>query len=103
MSCEWFDQCDDPSMGLVEHPTLGDVPICEKHTDWLLTDYSPTKMIPPIAARAAAKLRANLARAETDYLDTPGAVGRCDTCGAVEVETAGAPCQHYGTPAYALN
>lgn len=104
VECEWFLDCHEPSTSVVEHPTLGDVEICHRHVTWLLEDLhpdgspNPTKMVPPIAAKHGARVRAILARA--DFMDTPGAVGRCDTCGAVEVD--GPPCEHYGTPAYAL-
>jgi hypothetical protein len=53
MECEWFVGCRNESVGMVEHPTLGDVEICQEHVVWLETDFSPTKMIPPMAARAA--------------------------------------------------
>jgi hypothetical protein len=53
MECEWFIGCHNESAGTVEHPTLGDVECCQKHIDWLTTDFSPTKMVPPMAARAA--------------------------------------------------
>jgi hypothetical protein len=50
--CEWFAMCKNPSVGTVEHPTIGDVLICQFHADWLTHDFSPTKMVPPMAARA---------------------------------------------------
>lgn len=51
VECEWFAECHEPSTGTVEHPTLGDVEICTLHQEWLLKDYSPTKMVPPMLAR----------------------------------------------------
>lgn len=51
MRCEWFFACENPAIGTVEHPTLGAVPICAVDAEWLTTDYSPTKMVPPIGAR----------------------------------------------------
>lgn len=51
-TCDWFLMCKNESAGVVEHPTLGDVEICQEHIDWLLTDYSPTKMVPPMAVAA---------------------------------------------------
>ena len=53
--CEWFLRCDGDSVGTVEHPTLGDVEICAHHLEWLQTDWSPTKMVPPMAARSATR------------------------------------------------
>jgi hypothetical protein len=51
MRCEWFAACENPAIGTVEHPTLGAVPICAVDAEWLTTDYSPTKMVPPMGAR----------------------------------------------------
>lgn len=51
-TCEWFANCHLESAGTVEHPTLGDVEICLIHMHWVLEDWSPTKMVPPMAARA---------------------------------------------------
>ncbi len=51
LECEWFHKCHNPSVATVEHPTLGDVEICQGHLVWLTSDYSPTKMVPPMAAR----------------------------------------------------
>ena len=28
--CQWFALCDHPAVGTAKHPTLGDVPICER-------------------------------------------------------------------------
>jgi hypothetical protein len=58
IECEWFAECHEPSTAMVEHPTLGDVEICQTHAEWLTTDFSPTKMIPPMAARGLAKVEA---------------------------------------------
>lgn len=53
VECEWFLGCHNPSTATVEHPALGDVEICDEHQAWLLGDFSPTKMIPPMVARKA--------------------------------------------------
>lgn len=64
MNCEWFHGCDAASVATVEHPTVGDVEICQTHLDWIMEDISPTgqpnptKMVPPMVARAARKLMA---------------------------------------------
>lgn len=60
-ACEWFLDCHDVSTATVEHPTMGDVEICARHLAWLQDDWSPTKMVPPIAAAHGRKLRATLA------------------------------------------
>lgn len=62
--CEWFLDCSEESVGTVEHPTLGDIEICQRHHTWLTTDYSPTKLVPPLAAKHGRRLRASLARLE---------------------------------------
>lgn len=54
VECEWLAECHEPSTATVEHPTLGPVECCAGHVEWLTTDFSPTKMVPPIAARALA-------------------------------------------------
>lgn len=51
--CQWFLGCHADAAGIVEHPTLGDVNICQAHLDWLTDDFSPTKMVPPMAAAIA--------------------------------------------------
>ena len=66
MTCEWFALCEDESVATVEHPTLGDVEICAKHSEWLQTDWSPTKMIPPIAARSLKPLHETIEQAAFD-------------------------------------
>lgn len=61
VECEWFAQCDQPSIATVEHPTIGDVEICQSHLDWLLVDGPnppPTKMVPPMVARQLDRLAA---------------------------------------------
>ena len=55
-TCEWFANCQNPSIGIIEHPTIGDVEICHDHYDWLTVDFSPTKMVPPMVARKIAAL-----------------------------------------------
>lgn len=29
-TCQWFVLCDHPAVGTVNHPILGDVPICAR-------------------------------------------------------------------------
>lgn len=60
-TCEWFLECSEPSTAVVEHPTIGDVEICQRHLDWLQTDFSPTKMVPPLVAKHGRKVRSILA------------------------------------------
>lgn len=64
--CQWFLDCHNDSIGLVEHPTLGDVEICSRHYDWISEDLTPnpTKFVPPLAAKHGRELRAKLARLE---------------------------------------
>jgi hypothetical protein len=70
VECGWFLDCHEASTHTVEHPTLGDVEICDTHLAWLTQDLhadgspNPTRMVPPIAARSMAKVRATLARLE---------------------------------------
>ena len=52
--CEWFHGCHNVSTATVEHPTVGDVEICQAHLDWLMDDFSPTKMVPPMVAKKMA-------------------------------------------------
>lgn len=65
--CGWFLDCHGEPAATVEHPTCGDVEICQRHLDWLLEDLhengtpNPTKMVPPIAAKHGARVRAALA------------------------------------------
>lgn len=61
-TCEWFLLCEDHSIATVEHPTLGDVEICQAHLDWLTADGtpSPTMMVPPMAARRGRALAERL-------------------------------------------
>jgi hypothetical protein len=72
--CEWFLHCDRESVATVEHPTVGDVEICQRCLDWLLEDATngvpnPTKMVPPMAARHGRKLQAIFDRLEDDEED----------------------------------
>lgn len=67
--CEWFLDCHEESMGIVEHPTLGEVQICGRHIDWLFEDategqVNPTKLVPPMAAKHGEKVRSILAKLE---------------------------------------
>jgi hypothetical protein len=32
-TCAWFALCDHDAVGTVEHPVLGDVPICQRCAD----------------------------------------------------------------------
>lgn len=50
VECAWFIGCHNPSEATVDHPTLGPVECCKEHVDWLMEDFSPTKMVPPILA-----------------------------------------------------
>ena len=36
--CAWFLLCAEPAYADVSHPTLGDVPICKGHLEWLQED-----------------------------------------------------------------
>jgi hypothetical protein len=36
--CHWFLGCEDETYADVDHPTLGWVPVCHAHLDWLLED-----------------------------------------------------------------
>lgn len=76
--CEWFGGCPRPQVAVVEHPTVGDVGICQVHLDWLTEDLgpegqpNPTKMVPPMVA---AKMRQHPALAamltgDDDYFDS---------------------------------
>lgn len=50
--CEWFFMCPNESDGVIEHPTLGDVPIClDCYRKGQVVGFSSTFFIPPIAAR----------------------------------------------------
>lgn len=60
VECEWFIACHKPSIATVNHPTIGNVEICQHHLDWLQDDYSPTKMVPPIAARGLNRMKERL-------------------------------------------
>lgn len=51
--CAWFYHCHNESIGVIEHPTIGDVEICSTHVEWLTEMDSPTAWVPPIAARIA--------------------------------------------------
>jgi hypothetical protein len=31
--CEWFALCDNPAVGTLPHPVLGDVPVCDRCAD----------------------------------------------------------------------
>jgi hypothetical protein len=62
--CEWFHKCDNEAVALVDHPTLGEVPTCGEHVDWLTVDWSPTKMVPPMAARVMKNRAAAFAAGE---------------------------------------
>lgn len=54
--CQWFHGCHNPSIGALEHPTIGWVECCEQHMVWVLDDPSPTKMMPPMVARSMGRL-----------------------------------------------
>ena len=54
LECEWFAGCHEPSTATVDHPTLGPVEYCASHVAWLMDDFSPTKMIPPMVAKGMA-------------------------------------------------
>lgn len=62
VTCEWFLLCEGVSVATVDHPTIGDVEICQAHLDWLTADGtpSPTMMVPPLAARRGRALAAKL-------------------------------------------
>ena len=77
--CRWFAECHRPSVATVEHPTVGDVPICQRHLSWLTEDtpgeVPATKMIPPLVAvhhhRLSQRLRDMLALADEALGDEP--------------------------------
>jgi hypothetical protein len=66
-ACGWFLKCHAESVAVVEHPSIGDVEICQAHLDWLLEDLhpdgspNPTKMVPPLAAKHGRRVEAILA------------------------------------------
>ena len=33
MTCKWFLRCDNPATGIMPHPVLGAVPICQSCAD----------------------------------------------------------------------
>ena len=39
--CEWFAMCDHEAIGVVSHPVLGDVPICQRCADNMGLDPQP--------------------------------------------------------------
>jgi hypothetical protein len=58
--CQWFAACHEPAAFDIGHLTLGDVPTCAKHKEWLeqsgyfTSDGKvPAAMPPMIAARLA--------------------------------------------------
>lgn len=51
--CRWFLHCQNDATSDVEHPTLGWVPTCDQHIDWLGTNPSPTQFVPPLAANVS--------------------------------------------------
>lgn len=52
MTCEWFYGCDEPASGEpIKHPTIGPVPICSHHRDWLGDTTGGPQWLPPIVAR----------------------------------------------------
>lgn len=62
--CQWFYRCHNEVLGNVAHPTLGSVPTCAEHIDWLCDGYSPTKDIPPMVARVMKNRAAAFAAGE---------------------------------------
>lgn len=48
MICEWFALCDHEAVGLVAHPIIGSVPVCQRCADKL--DMKPE----PFPANAGA-------------------------------------------------
>lgn len=51
--CEWFANCQNYSDGVIEHETLGDVPICiDCYRKGSALGWPATYFIPPMAARA---------------------------------------------------
>lgn len=52
MTCEWFIKCTNESIGIIEHPTLGDVEICRDcYEKGCGMGWPQTYMVPPMAAR----------------------------------------------------
>lgn len=50
-TCRWFARCDQPADKDVQHPTVGWVPICDTHLDWLSDQPNGgPKWVPPIVA-----------------------------------------------------
>lgn len=55
--CQWFLRCENPATKDVEHPTVGWVPICDEHLDWLSDQPNGgPKWVPPIAAKHAQRV-----------------------------------------------
>ncbi len=59
--CQWFFKCDQPASFIIDHPTLGDVPACEKCTKFA-KETPGTGGVPPIVARQLRELNKKLNR-----------------------------------------
>ena len=50
--CMWFHACDDAAVSTAVHPLLGDVPVCQRHADWIGdAPMSGPKGVPPLVAQ----------------------------------------------------
>lgn len=57
--CRWFAACRQPATLDVEHPTLGWVPICDQHLEWLSDQPNGgPKWVPPIVAKHFRRIQA---------------------------------------------
>ncbi len=54
--CQWFAGCHNEEAGAWRHPTLGWVPICLHHIEWLGDSPTHTQFVPPIAAATLRKV-----------------------------------------------
>ncbi len=63
--CQWFFKCSNTATVTIKHPTLGDVPACDKCTKFA-KDTPGTGGVPPIVARKLRELNKKLQRREEE-------------------------------------